>query len=1566
MKNLNPVTNESIAIVGLSCRFPGAKTPEEFWNVLLNGKDVITDIPSSRIPIDHFYDDDKDAEGKTNQKQGAYLENIHHFDPFFFNISPKEAIEMHPSQKLMLELAWESIERSNIPYQKILGSNAGVYFGHIWSDFEHFRKERGALINSFSAIGQSANIIASRISYFLGLTGPSFVLDTGCSSSLVAMALGIQSLRNKTIDLCFTGGINHILNPEQYVYLGKFGGLSSKGRCSAFDADADGFVRAEGAGVVIMKRLSDALRDNDRIYAIVRGCAMNNNGFNENLPATSVKGQIELFEKAYKDAGFSYSDVHYVETHGTGTKLGDPNEVIALGELMKGQRIPGFDLRVGSVKTNFGHTEAAAGVAGLFKVILSMQNRILPKNLHFETPNPKIKFDKYSVKVQDTTSAWPTRNGETLKAGVSAFGWGGTNVHLLLEESRLETTHREKEHYSRNNYILPISARSQKSLINYLTAYKDFFNKGEDGEWLLNLCKNAALLRPHFEYRALLTGENKEELKAALNELIASDSIEATKAQPGDKVVFVFPGQGSQWLGMGKTLYQTERVFKKSIDACEKAFKPYVDWSLTSELFATETNSQLQKINVIQPAICAVQIALARLWMSWGIVPDAVAGHSMGEVAAAHIAGILTIDDAARIICTRSKLMSRLSGSGGAMALTELGLEEAKKTVEKYGKDICIAVQNSPKSTVFAGDKPTIERLLTELDQQGIFCRMVKVDVASHSPQMDPIKEELRIALQSIVPKDATYSFFSTVRAEQMTGSEMKADYWVDNLRNTVQFSTVIQHLAETGHAAFVEVSPHPVLVTAINENIANATRDFGVFSSLHREKPEMFEFYGNFQRLYGFGINPKWEDIYSSDVTVPMDLPSYPFLRENYEIEKRLVQNQLDIDDLHPLLGKQLLIAGTENIYLWEKIFSTQSLPLLNGHKVNGKPVFPASAYIEMANAAADFVFGNKFPAIQNLVFHKSLGMEENEAITVQCKVEKLDDNQAVFQIFSIKGNGANSWELHCSGEIKSSGYSGSSAKLEKSYSNEKNVFPNFYQTFKKVGVEYDELFQHTEILQVSQDLIVAKFHLDSQAVKAGKKFQLNPVWIDQLIQPAFATYLKSSEIKTQQTAFVASLANFAQFETIENDQPFLVQIHLHDYVNNSDNHISSFSAEIEAFAAADGRLKIKLEGIKGKIIDLGIPIQETDNSASSADWFNQMLQAEDTERKAIIQAQIIQKVARLIKAQESKINPGMSFKGLGIDSIMAVQLRTILEKEFHVKFAVADLWKYPSLKAFSMFIDVLVYDQLDILKNGSAGQKQDVRKDIFTLSESPNAKMRLVCFHDAGGSSSLFDDWDKLLGPEFEVLCVQLPGRGDRQDEPPYRSFDAFINDYLPNLKEQLGNKPFALFGHSMGGLLAFEVARRLQSQYGMSASTLVVTGTPCLKGFVNTFVNSIIESKLTDEQLARLLPSADKIDLSNDFHRKLIQTLRADFELIHSYKYMEFPELTSNIVAFTADSDDRVRRADVEKWDVETTGSFRLECRKGDHNFVHQDKESVCSVLKEEMVFLLQNNIKVLKTN
>ncbi|MEM6830721.1 MAG: type I polyketide synthase, partial [Bacteroidota bacterium] len=828
------LSKEPIAITGISCRFPKVSNLDQFWELLVRGEDTIDEI--KRWNIDEYFDSDKTAKNKTHQRHSSLFDNLDDFDPFFFNISPAEAAEMTPSQKLLLELAWEAIENSSIPVDKVMGQKAGVYIGNIWSDFEHLRKHKNAEITLHSSVGQSSNVIANRVSYFLGLTGPSLIVDTGCSTSLVALHLACQGLWEGNIKFALAGGINHILDPDQNLLLSKFGGLSAKGTCSTFDANVDGFVRGEGAGLLLLKRLSDAERDGDHIYAVIRGTAMNNNGFNINLPATSTKGQLDVLAEAYANTGIDPKDVHYVETHGTGTKLGDPTECNAIGHFFGQNRTQ--PLAIGSVKTNLGHTEGAAGMAGLIKTVLAMNHRLLPKNLNFKTPNPEIDFEGLQLKVQKENTEWPTSGEETLKAGINSFGWGGTNAHTLIEEYKSSGEEKNQEaNLTHDQLVLPLSAKSESALKEYVEQFSSHFEHLSDDQAFANSLVSTAIRKPKLSHGKLFWGKDKEDVLTALKEFSKTDEVESVEMDTS-KVVFVFPGQGSQWAGMGKELYRKEPVFKQAIDDCEEAFRPFVDWSLTEQIHEDEEHSRLKKeISVIQPALFAMQVSLAKLWMSFGVKPDSVVGHSMGEVAAAYISGALNLTDAANIICTRSRLMQTVSGQGGAMAVTELTVAQAEDHIKQY-KGLSIAVNNSPKSTVIAGDQQEITRLLDTLEAKGLFCKQVKVDVASHSKQMDPLKDELRAAIETITPQDNSIDLFSTVRDMQIEGKALNPEYWVDNLRQSVKFASTTERLLKENHNIFIEVSPHPVLVTAIQECFEAFDKKGIASPTLLRNKP--------------------------------------------------------------------------------------------------------------------------------------------------------------------------------------------------------------------------------------------------------------------------------------------------------------------------------------------------------------------------------------------------------------------------------------------------------------------------------------------------------------------------------------------------------------------------------------------------------------------------------------------------------------------------------------------------------------------------------------------------------
>lgn len=1202
MKNISPERNsgkgaihEPIAIVGISCRFPNAANLSEFWQLLSNGIDAIKPIPEERWNVEDYFDPDPTATKKTNQRHAGMLDNIHDFDPLFFNISPAEAVEMTPSQKLMLELTWEAIENSNIPYRDVQGRKVGVYIGNIWNDFEHLRKHKNATVTSHSAVGQSSNIIANRVSFSFGFTGPSLVTDTGCSSSLVALHLACQSLWDGSTEMAVAAGINHIMDPDQYVLLTKFGGLSSKGKCSTFDIEADGFVRGEGAGVLLLKTLSEAEKSGDRIYAVIRGSAMNNNGFNVNLPATSVTGQKQVLLDAYKYSGIDPTEVHYVEAHGTGTKLGDPTESRALGEFF-GETREGA-LRVGSVKTNIGHLEAAAGIAGLIKVVLAINNKMLPPSLNFKTPNPNIPFKELKLEVQSALTPWPVRNGETLKAGINSFGWGGTNAHTVIEEYRPVDSRPQTSIDHVTRFCLPISAKSPAALEAYIKEYIKTLEQASP-EVCKEVCVASAILKASFDHRVMFSASNGEELLRALEDFIpdAQQVLPQKLQAKQNKVVFIFPGQGSQWLGMGQELLRKEPVFRQAIEDCDKAFREFTDWSLLDQLHATPEKSRLNEINVIQPMLSAMQIALARLWMSWGITPDAIVGHSMGEVAAAHIAGALNLRDAARIICTRSILMRTVSGKGGAMAVTELSLADAETFIKRYPK-LSVAVSNSPKSTVLAGDQDSINEVLSVLEGQGLFCRPVKVDVASHSQQMDPLKESLREALQTITPAPVTIPIHSTVKKSSMHGEDMDADYWVDNLRGTVQFASVIENLLQSGHNIFIEASPHPVLMNAVSECSQHAGSTVLTIPSLLRDKPEEETLYKNLGDLYSGGYNIDWETFYKTKKAPEVTLPSYPFQRERYEIEDKSAE--LDIsrkNTKYPLLGKSIPLADADNTWFWETQVSTDLFPYLKDHEVNETAVFPGVAYLEMILEASADIFSHGIPIVSDLKFIKSVTLTK-EPTTLQLKVVQDDGITSSFRFFqkTVNEAGKTIWTTMAEGKLQNKPRHHLKDTItlpSKVVSDVTLPVGTYYESLKSLGLQYGKSFQRLKSLEKSK-LPLNELHFtlsfDEQLKPTYSKYKIHPALLDSFLQPLFYDVLEQVDKSSGCTTFLSEISEVMYGDNLDLTGTLSGIATLYPLKKDEQRGLIHTEADIVIYKE-DGSIVLKVKGVKGKVIDTAL----------------------------------------------------------------------------------------------------------------------------------------------------------------------------------------------------------------------------------------------------------------------------------------------------------------------------------------------------------------------------------------
>ncbi|MBE2222355.1 MAG: type I polyketide synthase, partial [Anaerolineae bacterium] len=1005
------MNTEPIAIVGMGCRFPGeVASPQDFWQLLVDEKETITKIPSDRIDLERFYDPRPATPGKIMSQWGGYLDNIDSFDAYFFGIAPMETERLDPQQRLLLEVGWEALADAGLPVQTLAGSDTGVFVGMWLNDFEGRLFNNSDLIDLYMTTGSGRYSASGRLSFFFDFHGPSITLDTACSSSLVSVHMACQSLRQGECGVALAGGANVILQPHITIAYSQSKMMAPDGKCKFGDAMADGYVRSEGAGLVVLKRLSDAVADGDRIYAVIRGSAVNNDGRSSGYMTTPAQdGQMQMLRKAYQNAGVDPQLVSYVEAHGTGTRAGDPVEIGAVGQVLSANRSPDQPLYIGSVKTNIGHTEGAAGVAGLMKVALSLYHNQIPRSLHVQQKNPNIPWADYNLDIPQSVIPWPL--GETAVAGVSAFGIAGTNAHAVLSTA----PQIEKEPGAEPSlYLMPISAQTPKALTQQAKSYQTFL--AETDTSLADIVYTASVRHSHLDQRAALVAADKAGFQTQLAELIEANTGNngETPLNKAEKIVFVFPGQGSQWLGMGRELFAQHPVFRDVIERCDAAIRPFSDWSLLEQLMAEPESPtyRLDQIDVIQPTLLAIEIALAAMWQSWGIQPDAVLGHSMGEVGAAYIAGALSLEDAMHIICRRSQLMHRTSGQG-AMAVVGLTIEETEAVLRGYETSLSVAVSNSSRSTVISGDTEAVDELLAKLQADEIFCRKIKVDVASHSKQMDPIKEELRESLQSLQPQATDIPIYSTSTAVISQGSDLDADHWVKNLRQPVQFSKMVQQLLADGFTTFIEMSPHPVLLQAIQHGFEDADIDGFTVASLRREEPEMVTMLTAMGQLYVHGYNVDWAHLYPAGNVV--SLPHYPWQREHFWYEQQQTISRTAID--HPFLNDYLRSATGDHIF--ELDVSLARFAYLADHRVGETIVFPAAAFIETSLAAAQFIFPGEPVGLEQVTLREALPLSKAETPQAQIIISQDMPGTAVFQFFS-RTSQTDDWTLHADGTIR------------------------------------------------------------------------------------------------------------------------------------------------------------------------------------------------------------------------------------------------------------------------------------------------------------------------------------------------------------------------------------------------------------------------------------------------------------------------------------------------------------------------------------------------------------------
>ncbi|MFE6159088.1 SDR family NAD(P)-dependent oxidoreductase [Streptomyces sp. NPDC056486] len=1094
--------SEFIAVVGMSGRFPGAPDVEGLWRLLMDRGHAISPVPADRWDASAQLDPEREI-----QAVGGFLDGVDRFDAAFFGISPREAAAIDPQQRLLLEEAWRAMEDAGQQVSGLSGTRTGVYVGASWHDYELLRKERNAAHTSHSLVGNALDVIAARLSYVFGLRGPSLTVETGCSSSLVALHLAAQALRQGEIESAIVGGVNLMLDPHVTVGLTHFGALSPDGRCATFSAHANGFVRGEGVAALYVKTLERALADGDRIHAVIPRTVVNNDGGGASLVTPSPDGQRDLLTRVYADGLVPPGAVAYIEAHGTGTGRGDPIEVTEIGRAVARHRTGG-PLAVGSVKTNIGHLEAAAGMAGLFKVLLCLRHRTVPPSLHSAELNPDIPFDDLNLHVVREPLALPGH--EPLYMGVNSFGWGGTNAHVVaMSPPEPAAEPRERTPETGLPALVPLSARQPQLLTERATeldaALKDTTVA------LTHVAGTLALRRDHFPARAAFLASDTEELRTRLAAFAAAapdatlPGVVEGRALPRGRTAFVFPGQGSQWSDMGCALYRDSPLFADVVRRCRAALAPHVDWDLLDIFAGTAGDEWMSRIDMLQPTLWAMSLGLAELWQASGVRPDVVLGHSQGEITAATLAGVLSYEDAALVMARRSAIARRTSGQGRMLAV-DLDRESATAALEGFEDSVSLAVHNGPNSCVLSGEKDSVLILKELLEAEGTYCRLVNVDYASHSPQMDPLEADLLTALAPARPRAGSVPLMSTVRRRVLDGPEMDAAYWVENLRSPVQFADTMQALLDDGVTHVVEISPHPVLSPAVEQLAAGRAQPPAVLTTLRRHHGGIDDFARSLAAGYVSGLEPF--GALPRRALVPV--PGYPFRGERHWTP---VRQQISgaVRAFDPRFGPA---AGRPDVRLAELELALPDLPWLGDHRVHGAAVLPGAGMLTLAVHTARDGLGSGPVRIDDVVFRKEIALGD-APVGITAEWHQDDTARGAWRLLSL-APGDTQWTVNATARISRSAPDSAGPDFpawyetarETSASSAEISGEDFYLACAARGLEYGPAFQGVRSVRVSAsgDEAVGEVMLGERLRATNRAGVLHPALWDGALQISLA----------------------------------------------------------------------------------------------------------------------------------------------------------------------------------------------------------------------------------------------------------------------------------------------------------------------------------------------------------------------------------------------------------------------------------------------------------------------------